>query len=83
MPGLSAGVDVVNILPQFRQMVAEAGKNPDDMPVTNFGFYENLDYAAAMADAGVARAVFALPAEKADTVLPLMDKFAAVARRHA
>ena len=83
MPGLSAGVDVVSILPQFRQMVAEAGKNPDTMPVTNFGFYEDLDYAAPMADAGVARAVFALPAEKADTVLPLMDKYAAVARRHA
>ena len=70
-------------MPQFRQMVAEAGKNSDDMPVTNVGFYEDLDYATPMVGAGVARAVFALPAEKADTVLPLMDKYAAVARRHA
>ena len=82
MPGLAAGLDAVAILPRFRQMAAEAGREPDSLPVTNFGFYEDLDYAARMADAGLARAVFALPAEKADTVLPLLDKYAAVARRY-
>jgi probable F420-dependent oxidoreductase len=75
-------MDVVDILPRFRQMVAEAGREPDDLPVTSFGAAPDEDQVSRSADAGVDRVVFGLPPEKADTVLPMLDQFAEMAARH-
>lgn len=76
-------MDVVDILPRFRQMAAEAGREPDDLPVTSFGLQPEADKVARTADAGVDRVVFGLQPEKADTILPVLDEYAEMARRHA
>ena len=72
-------LDVVDLLPRFRQMAAEAGREPDRLPVTSFGLPAEADAIARSRDAGIDRVVLPLPAESADTVLPLLDSFARLA----
>jgi probable F420-dependent oxidoreductase len=76
-------IDVVDLLPRFRQMAAEAGREPDDLPVTSFGLEPEHDKVARTADAGIDRVVFGLPPEQADTILPMLDKFAAMSEQYS
>ena len=68
--------DVSDFLPQFRQMAAEAGRGPDDLPVTIWGPGEDADQLRRFRDMGVARVVVSLESEKADTILPELDRWA-------
>jgi len=68
--------DVSDFLPQFRQMAAEAGRGPDDLPVTIWGPGEDTDQLRRFRDMGVARVVVSLESEKADTILPELDRWA-------
>ena len=81
---IGSRVDVIGLLPRFRQMAAEAGREPDNVPVTSFGLLADADLVARSRDAGIDRVVFALPAEGPGTVLPLLDLYAelTVARAH-
>jgi probable F420-dependent oxidoreductase len=72
--------DVVEFLPRFRQMAAEAGREPDAIPVTVFGAPAEPDRVKRYRDAGVARICVSLPSEKDDTILPLLDRWAAMMR---
>ena len=76
-------VDVIELLPRFRQMAAEAGREPDDIPVTSFGLQPENDLVAKAADAGIDRVVFGLPPEKAETILPMLDKFSDMVNRYS
>jgi len=60
--------DVLTLLPEFRKMVTAAGRDPASIPVTVFGVGEDVDAVRRCQDAGVARAIFNLPAAKADEV---------------
>src|SRR5499425_1995607 len=75
--------DVLVLLPEFRKMAAAAGRDPASIPVTVFGVAENVDAVRRCQDAGVARAIFNLPAAKADEVLPVLDRCAALIRKSA
>jgi probable F420-dependent oxidoreductase len=75
--------DVVEFLPRFRQMAAEAGREPDALPVTVFGTPLDPDRIARHRDAGVARTCVSLASEKADKILPELDRWAELARRLA
>jgi alkanesulfonate monooxygenase SsuD/methylene tetrahydromethanopterin reductase-like flavin-dependent oxidoreductase (luciferase family) len=70
--------DVLHLLPQFRTLASEAGRDPQTVPVTIFGVAENRDLLGRYRDAGVARVVFTLPPAKADEVLPVLDRCAAL-----
>jgi hypothetical protein len=48
--------------------------------VTVFGVAEEIDAIRRCRDAGVARVLFNLPAAKADEVLPVLDRCAALIR---
>jgi hypothetical protein len=61
-------------------MAAEAGRPLETVPVTVFGVAEDPDLIKRYQDAGVARLVFNLPAAKADEVLPILDRCAALMR---
>jgi probable F420-dependent oxidoreductase len=76
-------VDVVELLPRFRQMAAEAVREPDALPVTSFGLQPENDIVSKTSDAGIDRVVFGLPPEKADTILPMLDKFSAMAEKYS
>jgi probable F420-dependent oxidoreductase len=68
--------DVSDFLPQFRQMAAEAGRGPDDLPVTIWGPAADADQLRRYRDMGVARVVVSLESEMADQILPELDRWA-------
>ena len=72
--------EVLGMLPEFRKMAAEAGRAPETVPITVFGVAEDADLIKRYRDAGVARIIFNLPAAKADEVLPVLDRCAALMR---
>jgi alkanesulfonate monooxygenase SsuD/methylene tetrahydromethanopterin reductase-like flavin-dependent oxidoreductase (luciferase family) len=73
--------DVLGKLPEFRKMAGEAGRDPATLPITVFGVAEDDDLINRYHDAGVARLIFSLPPAKADEVLPVLDRCAALMRR--
>src|SRR5712671_7215063 len=73
--------DVTDFLPQFRQMAAEAGRDLASVPVTVWGIPPDLDRLRRYKDQGVARGVVQLAAEKADTILPILDRWGELIRQ--
>ena len=73
--------DVLGLLPDFRKLAVEAGRDPATLPITIFGMPEDGELLKRYRDAGVARLVFNLSPAKADEVLPALDRCAALMRR--
>jgi probable F420-dependent oxidoreductase len=71
---------LVELIPKFRQMCAEADRDPDKMDISIGGQQPDIDQVKRYRDAGVSRVSASLPSEKADTILPLLDKWVAVIR---
>jgi hypothetical protein len=57
-------------------MAAEAGRGPDELPVTIWGPADDIDQLKRYRDIGVARVVVSLQSEQADKVLPELDLWA-------
>jgi probable F420-dependent oxidoreductase len=72
--------DLINVLPDARKLMVEAGRDPATLPITVFGVAEDADLIKRYCDAGVARLIFNLPSAKADEVLPVLDRCAALMR---
>ncbi|HZT87213.1 MAG TPA: LLM class F420-dependent oxidoreductase [Stellaceae bacterium] len=68
-------------LPAFKAMLKEAGRDIAEVPITLFGVPQDVDVLKRYRDMGVARAVVALPPEKADKTLPALDRWAEVIDR--
>jgi probable F420-dependent oxidoreductase len=75
--------DVTDYLPQFRAMLAEAGRDPAEVPVTVWGVPPDLDRLRRYEEQGVARGVVQLAPEPADQTLPLLDRWAELIRQLA
>ena len=73
--------DVTDFLPEFRQMAAEAGRDLAEVPVTVWGVQPDYDRLRRYEEQGVARGVVQLAPEKADTTLPILDRWAELIRR--
>src|SRR4051812_15691841 len=71
--------DVHGLLPKFREMAVEAGRDPVSVPITIWGAKENLDLRDR--DDGVSRVVVSLDSGKADTILPELDRWATLIRQ--
>jgi len=67
--------DIAEVLPKFREMAREAGRDPASIEITMFGLGEDLDRVKRLAETGVTRVVPMFPPEKADTVLPIVDRW--------
>jgi probable F420-dependent oxidoreductase len=67
--------DLAEVLPKFREMAREAGRNLTSIEISLFGLREDLDRVKRLAELGVTRVVPMFPPEKADTVLPIMDRW--------
>jgi probable F420-dependent oxidoreductase len=74
MPIGGRGGDTLAMIPPFHAMLKEAGRKPEDVPVTLFGVRPDLDALKRARDAGVSRIVFTVPPEAKDKVLPVLDK---------
>jgi probable F420-dependent oxidoreductase len=70
--------DIAEVLPKFREMAREAGRDPAGVEITMFGLGEDLDRVKRLAETGVARVVPMFPPEKADKVLPIVDRWAKI-----
>jgi len=73
--------DVKDFLPKFREMAAEAGRDVASVPITLWGAKEDLDMLKRDRDNGISRVVVALDSAKADTVLPVLDRWANLIRQ--
>jgi probable F420-dependent oxidoreductase len=73
--------DVTAFLPRFRQMAAEAGRDPASVPVTVWGVGEDLDRLKHHRDLGVARVVVNLPSAPKHEVAPILDRWAGLIPR--
>jgi probable F420-dependent oxidoreductase len=72
--------DIDQILPRFREMLSEAGRDPQIVPVTLFGATEDRDRLARYRDLGIARMVVMLPSGKRDQILPILDRWGELIR---
>ena len=68
-------------MPRFRQMATEAGRDPDSLPITIGGAPEDADRLKRFRDLGAVRVNVSLPAENADAILPVLDRWAELRRR--
>ena len=79
MPIGGRGLDTLTILPRFRQMAAEAGRNPDELPMSIFAARQDHEQLKRYRDAGVDRAIFLVATFGRDEALKSLDAAAAVA----
>ena len=56
-------------------MAKEAGRDPASIEITSFALGEDLDRVKRLNEMGVARVVPMFPPEKADKVLPIVDRW--------
>jgi probable F420-dependent oxidoreductase len=77
----SSYADVQALLPKFREMANEAGRDLASVPITIWGAKENLDLLKRDRDDGVSRLVVSLDSAKADTILPELDRWATLIRQ--
>ena len=70
--------DVGALLPEFRKMAAEAGR---EVPVTVWDAREDYDTLRRYRDLGVVRVAVSVESEKAEIILPILDRWAALMRR--
>jgi probable F420-dependent oxidoreductase len=73
--------DVFDLMPNFRQMAAEANRDLASVPVTIWGAKPDADLLRRDRDGGVSRVILTFESAKLQEVLPEMDKWAAIIRK--
>ena len=73
--------EIADMIPRFRQMAAEAGRDPTSIEISSWFPRRDPDLMKRYVDLGVARVVFNLDSEPADKVLPVIDELAALMRK--
>jgi probable F420-dependent oxidoreductase len=79
--GWIPGGDIREVLPKFRELAREAGRDPASIEITSFAFGEDLDRVMRLKEMGVARVVPMFPPDKADKVLPIVDRWAKIMKQ--
>src|SRR5690349_14215495 len=72
--------DVAALIPDFRRMAEEAGRDPASLPITIWGVKEDADAVKRDRDLGVERVILSLKSAKADVILPQLDRWARLIR---
>jgi probable F420-dependent oxidoreductase len=80
MPIMRPKTSPVERIPELRERLKKAGRDPKSAPVSIFFAPPKKPALDALAAAGVERAIFGVPSEPRDAVLPRLDAFAAVMR---
>jgi probable F420-dependent oxidoreductase len=83
MPQLTEAMQepFTEVIPRFRQMAAEAGREPDSIPISVWGRMPDYDEIVRYRDMGVVRVCTSLESETEEKILPVLDKWAALIRR--
>ena len=77
--GVIAG-DVAAEVGRLHALARDKGRDPASLTVSVYGAPGDPDALRQLRDAGVTRAIFALPPDGPDRVLPLLDRYAAAMR---
>jgi probable F420-dependent oxidoreductase len=72
---------LTELIPRFRQMVAEAGRDPAAMDISIGGQQPDIDLIRQYQELGVTRVSTSLESDKADKILPVLDQWADIIRR--
>jgi probable F420-dependent oxidoreductase len=82
MPQATAGspAPLTELIPRFRQMAAEAGRDPNGFDISIGGQAEDIELIRRYRDLGVNRVSVSLPSGRADTILPVLDRWAGIIR---
>ena len=75
--------NVRDMIPHYRQMAAEAGRDLATVPVSIWGAKEDEDMLKRDRDEGVVRVIVSLDSAKADTILPELDRWAKLLQKVA
>jgi probable F420-dependent oxidoreductase len=67
--------------PQYKQMLADAGRSLADAPISMFGAAADYDQLMRYKELGVARVVAGLAPEGPDKTVPVLDKWAELIRK--
>jgi probable F420-dependent oxidoreductase len=83
IPQASRGAysEIADMIPEFRKMATEAGRDPKSIEITVWFPKKDAGLMKRYQDLGVSRVVFNAESEKADTVLPVIDGWAALMRQ--
>jgi probable F420-dependent oxidoreductase len=83
MPQVTEGnpTPLTELIPRFRQMTAEAGRDPEAMDISIGGQAPDVDLIKRYNDLNVTRVSTSLPSEKADKILPILDQWVAIMRQ--
>jgi len=73
--------EIGDLIPEFRKMATEAGRDPNSIAITVWFPRQDLDTMKRYADMGVERVVFNLESEPAEKILPVADQMAAFMRK--
>jgi alkanesulfonate monooxygenase SsuD/methylene tetrahydromethanopterin reductase-like flavin-dependent oxidoreductase (luciferase family) len=68
--------DLAEKIPALKQKAEAAGRDPDSISISIFAAKPDRAFIEKLEQAGVHRAVFALPPADRETVLPLLDRYA-------
>ena len=81
LPIGARATDLIGGIKKLGELAREAGKKPSDFPVSVYGAPADPETLARYAEAGVERILFWVPSKDRDTVLPVLDKYAALAQK--
>jgi probable F420-dependent oxidoreductase len=73
-------LDPLQVLPQFRKMAKDAGRDPASLSFSLFGVARAPELLKRYRDAGVDRVVLQLPSKPREEILPMLDESAGFAR---
>ena len=76
MPILRPNKNPAERIPELRERLRKAGRDPKSAPVSIFFAPPKRPALDALEAAGVARAIFGVPSEPRDAVLPRLDAYA-------
>jgi probable F420-dependent oxidoreductase len=80
MPIMRPHTGPVEKIPALRERLKNAGRDPKSVPVSIFFASPKREALDALSAAGVTRAIFGLPSEARDAVLPRLDAYAKLLR---
>ena len=73
--------EIADMIPQFRQMAAEGGRDPASIAITVWFPKQEVDLMKRYEDLGVERVVFNVESESSEKCLPAIDKIAELMKK--
>ena len=82
MPQVTANAKtpLLDLIPRFRQMAAENGRDPASLEISIGGQPPDAELIKRYQEIGVNRVSCSLESDKAEKILPVLDQWAAIVR---